>query len=135
MSTQTKHTTSPTTLSKVAVKLFFRIADEWGLNDEQKCVLAGVNSRSTLYNWKGKVEKGSAFELNRDQLDRLSYIAGIYKGIQILFSDPKQWKQWIKKPNNDFGGNSALEVMMQGGIVDLADVRRYLDGWRGDHHV
>ena len=128
MSSQKNTKTDPAVLSKVTVKLFFGVAQEWNLSDSQKCVLAGVNSRPTLRNWKEKIEHNLPLHLNRDTLDRLSYIAGIYKGIQVLFSDPTQWKEWIHKPNRDFGKHSALEVMLQGGLVDLAYVRRYIDG-------
>jgi len=65
----------------------------------------------------------------------LSYIAGIYKGIQLLFNDPLQWKKWIRKPNRDFFDASPLEKMLRGRVVDLADVRRYIDAWRGAQHV
>ena len=39
----------------------------------------------------------------------------------------------VKKPNAAYGfaGRSALERMLGGRVVDLADVRRYLDAERG----
>jgi hypothetical protein len=122
-------------ISKVAVKLFFAISDEWNLTDKQKCTLAGVSTRTTLNNWKRKIETEDTLSLPNDSLERLSYIAGIYKGIQGLFSSPKQWKEWVKKPNGDFGGKSALERMLCGRVIDLADVRRYVDAWRGDAYL
>ena len=122
-------------VSRVAVKLFFGITNEWGLNEKQRCTLAGLSTRTTLFNWQRNLEEGTSIKLSRDTLERLSYIAGIYKGIQTLFSDPKQWKDWIHKPNRDFGGQSALERMLAGRVVDLADLRRYLDGWCGDPYV
>ena len=78
---------------------------------------------------------GEPIKLGKDTLERLSYLAGIYKAVQLLFSDPVQWKNWVRKPNRDFGGTSALERMLGGRIVDLVDVRRYLDGWRGEVYV
>ncbi len=123
---------SESEISRVAVKLFFGIAEEWALSDKQRCTLAGLGTRTTLHNWQRKLEAGSPIKLSRDTLERLSYLAGIYKSIQVLFSDPSQWKDWVRKPNRDFGGQSALERMLAGRVVDLADVRRYLDGWRGD---
>lgn len=119
---------------RVAVKLFLGIADEWGLSEEQRCTLAGLSSRTTLHNWRKKVVAKEGINLSGDTLERLSYLAGIYKGVQLLFTDPAQWKNWVKKPNRDFGGQSALERMLAGRVVDLADVRRYLDGWRGEHY-
>ena len=123
------------TMSRVAVKLFFGIADEWQLTDEQRCTLAGLGTRTTLHNWKQKLAAGESIKLGKDTLERLSYLAGIYKAVQLLFSDPVQWKNWVRKPNRDFGGTSALERMLGGRIVDLVDVRRYLDGWRGEVYV
>ena len=122
-------------MSRVAVKLFLGIADEWQLTDEQRCTLAGLGTRTTLHNWKQKLAAGEPIKLGKDTLERLSYLAGIYKAVQLLFSDPVQWKNWVRKPNRDFGGTSALERMLGGRIVDLVDVRRYLDGWRGEVYV
>ncbi|WP_445362030.1 antitoxin Xre/MbcA/ParS toxin-binding domain-containing protein (plasmid) [Microbulbifer sp. ANSA003] len=122
-------------LNRVAVKLFFAIAEEWSLTEAQQCTVAGLSSRTTLRNWRLKLEGGEEIKLSKDTLERLSYISGIYKSLQILFSTPDQWRGWIRKPNRDFGGNSALDHMLAGRVVDLADVRRYLDGWRGDQYV
>lgn len=127
-------TVDPGTMGRVAVKLFLGIGDEWGLTDEQRCTLAGLNSRTTLHNWRTRIDRKEAVRLSADTLERLSYIAGIYKGVQLLFTAPDQWKSWVKKPNRDFGGQSALDRMLAGNVVDLADVRRYLDGWRGEHY-
>ena len=121
-------------MERVAVKLFFAIGDEWQLTDEQRCILAGVDSRTTLNNWRNRVASGDAIRLGRDKLERLSYIAGIYKALQLLWPEASQWRDWVRRPNRDFGGQSALERMLAGRVVDLADVRRYLDGWRGEHY-
>ncbi|HAB38018.1 MAG TPA: DUF2384 domain-containing protein, partial [Rhodobacteraceae bacterium] len=65
---------------RVAVKLFFGITDEWALNDEQRCILAGLNSRTTLHNWRKKVASKESIKLSLDTLERMSYLAGVYKG-------------------------------------------------------
>lgn len=122
-------------MSRVAVKLFFGITEEWKLTDEQRCTLAGLGTRTTLHNWRQKLEANEPIKLSKDTLERLSYLSGIYKGIQLLFADSEQWKLWVRKPNSDFGGMSALDRMLAGRVVDLSDVRRYLDSWRGGHYV
>lgn len=122
-------------MSRVAVKLFLGITEEWGLTDDQRCSLAGLGTRTTLHNWRQKLNSGEPIKLAKDTLERLSYLAGIYKGLQLLFADPAQWKNWVRKPNRDFGGASALERMLAGRVVDLVDVRRYLDAWRGEVYV
>ncbi len=121
----------PSELGRVGAKLFFAIADEWQLTQEQRSRLAGVG-RTTLHNWRRKVDAGEALPLPADTLERLSYISGIYKALQILLPTRQQWAEWVRRPNRDFGGQSALDRMLGGQVVDLADVRRYLDAQRGE---
>jgi Protein of unknown function (DUF2384) len=118
-------------LSRIALKAFFKIAELWELSLDEQLNLLGLRTtqKSTLYNWK---EKGSN-NLPKDTLERISYILGIYKSLQILLPLPKAADNWIKKTNkaNLFGGKSALTVMLQGNVSDLYLVRKYLDAQRG----
>ncbi|MXW47997.1 MAG: DUF2384 domain-containing protein, partial [Gammaproteobacteria bacterium] len=69
----------------------------------------------------------------RDTLERISYILGIYKYLQILLPDQKLADEWVKRPNSAplFDGRSALDLMMSGRVADLFIVRQYLDAERG----
>lgn len=91
--------------------------------------LLGVTARSTFFKWK----KNSDVELSRDTLERISYLLGIYKALQILLPDPHAADAWVRRPNQApvFGGRSALERMLSGHVADLFVVRRYLDAQRG----
>jgi hypothetical protein len=111
----------------VALAAFFRLAELWGLTMEQARVLLGRPARATLYNWKA----GKAGSLPHDTLQRISYLLGIYKALQILYSDPQLADGWLKGPNAAFGGQSALERMLAGDVADLAAVRAHLDAARG----
>ena len=106
---------------------FFRIMDAWEVRDSDAQVLLGRPSRTTFYAWK----KGEGGKLSHDTLERVSYLLGIYKALQLLFSNPDQADTWMKKPNAAFGGQSALERALGGRVVDLAHVRQYLDFVRG----
>ena len=111
----------------VALRGFFRVVDLWGLSVEQARMLLGRPSRATMYNWKA----GRARTVPHDTLRRISYLLGIWKALQILYSDPAQADAWIKRPNAAFGGQSALERILAGDITDLAAVRAHLDAARG----
>jgi len=113
--------------SAVAKRGFFRIAELWGMTVDQMRVVLGAPSRSTFYNWK----KGEGGLLPRDTLERISYVLGIYKGLQVLFPDAHQADAWISKPNQAFGGRSALDRMLAGNVADLQAVRSYVDYVRG----
>ncbi|MNF16045.1 hypothetical protein D3C80_2189060 [compost metagenome] len=72
--------------------------------------------------------------LPRDTLERISYLMGIHKALRILFSSHvERVYEWVRKPNTSapFNGTSALDYMLVGRVVDIADVRRYLDAQRG----
>ncbi|WP_445766752.1 MbcA/ParS/Xre antitoxin family protein [Rheinheimera sp.] len=118
----------PSNVAPVAIKMFMNITqNEWSLSETDARVLLGEPSRSTFYNWRN----GKVSTLSRDTLERVSYIAGIYKALHLLLPQPDQANAWLKKPNAAFAGQSALDVMLAGSIVDLARVRRYLDAQRG----
>jgi hypothetical protein len=111
------------------VVAFVRISDMWGLSIEQQRVLLGNPSRSTYFKWR----KDDDPPLPPDTQERISYILGIFKDLQILLPDARQADTWIKAPNANplFGGKSALDRMLSGKVADLYTVRQYLDAERG----
>lgn len=116
-------------LAGPALRAFFNITRLWGLTAEQERVLLGSPGRSTFFRWKRDLDGA----LPRDALERISYLLGIWKSLQVLFADPAQADAWIKRPNDAplFGGASALERMLGGQVADLFVVRQYLDAQRG----
>jgi hypothetical protein len=119
-------------MSGAGLRAFFNIARDWGLSGDEQMVLLGSPGRSTCFKWKASPE---AAKLKRDTLERLSYILGIYKALQILLPDAAAADAWVKRPNSAplFGGKRALDRMLGGNVSDLVAVRQYLDarlgGW------
>lgn len=114
---------------RVAWKSLSKLIQHFHLNEEEACCLMGDMPRSTYY--KGlKTHEG---KLTRDQLERISYLLGIYKALRILFADTEQAMTWIDRPNTlpPFNGVTPRMYMLQGNMVRLAEVRRCLDYWRG----
>lgn len=74
----------------------------------------------------------SSKTLDQDQLTRISFLIGIYKALNILFSGELA-DAWIALPNTNamFGGESPLEYMKKGGIPAFVRVRQLLDARRG----
>jgi hypothetical protein len=118
-----------TSLGGAGLRAFMNIAEAWGLTVAEQLELLGIASRSTFFKWRRERNP----RLPRDTLERLSYLLGIYKSLQILLPDPQIADQWVRKPNSApaFGGRSALERMLSGQVADLYVVRQYLDAQRG----
>ena len=117
-------------LSAAGLRAFFNIARDWGLSTDEQMVLLGAPGRSTFFKWKSAPETA---DLKRDTLERLSYLLGIYKALQVLLPSTAAADAWVKKPNTAplFGGKSALDRMLGGNVADLIAVRQYLDARRG----
>ena len=118
-----------TSLGGPGLRAFANIAEAWGLSVADQLKLLGIASRSTFFKWR----REQSPRLPQDTLERLSYLLGIYKSLQILLPDPKAADEWVRRPNSAmlFGGQSALERMLSGQVADLYVVREYLDAQRG----
>ena len=115
---------------RVALTFFFNLMELWGCTKDQHCTLLGAIGNTTYLKYK----KLPIVRLPHDTLELISYLMGIHKALRILFScKPERAYEWVHKPNTaaPFNGQSALGYMLAGQVVDLADVRRYLDGVRG----
>jgi hypothetical protein len=86
--------------------------------------------RSTLAKYR---QDPASAQLSPDTLERISYLLGIYKALQILIPDAAQADEWVRRSNTAalFGGRSALDRMLGGQVSDLYVVRQYLDAQRG----
>ena len=106
-------------LARTTVNLF----GAWKLTDAQACILLGGLSEHTWVRWK----EGKADHIDRDLRMRMAHLMGIYKGVRRLFNDATKGYEWLKAPNQAFGGQSALDLMLGGTIADLAAMREWLD--------
>jgi hypothetical protein len=105
---------------------FFRIMTLWGASNPQMRRILGSPPERTFYEWKaGRVKR-----LPEDVMRRIGYVAGVFKALQMLYSDTAQADSWVSKPNRYFAGQAPLERMAAGDVTDLAVVRAYVDAAR-----
>ena len=109
-------------LSDGAVRAFFNIMDKWQISDTKARVLLGGISNGTFYTLK----KGQGSVLDEDRIRRISYLVGIFKALNILYSEALA-DQWITRPNKNriFAGKPALDYMMRGGQPAFQTVRPF----------
>jgi hypothetical protein len=109
-----------------ALEAFQGLAELWQLSIEDQLLLLGSPGRSTFFKWKK--DGGS---LPRDTVERVSHLLAIHKALEILLPDTHAADGWIRRPNMQFNGQSALDVMRGGQVVDIYRVRQYVDAQRG----
>ena len=120
---------APSELAGPGLRTFFNIAKRWGLDTAQEQVLLGSPARSTFFRWK----RGEIGVVSHDLIERLSYLLGIYKALQILLPVAERADAWLTRPNSApvFNGQTPLQRMLGGQVADLYAVRQYLDAERG----
>ena len=114
-------------LSPVAIKAFLSLARAWGLSNAEAAALIGVSASSF-----DRIKRGYRPTLSQDQLTRVSALVGVFKGLHLLFSDSTA-DDWVRRPNTGplFDRKTPVEAMIEGGIPQMLDVRRYVDAVRG----
>ena len=93
-------------LSSSALIGFFKMAEIWGISDDEAQQLLGVPNAGQMLCMKNTPED---IKLGRDTLMRISYLLGIFRAINTLHG--KQLAdRWISLPNKNviFGGQSPL---------------------------
>ncbi len=116
---------SPPNVRAVALRGFLRVADRWGLSREEKATILAASVRS-ISRWQ---TEGAVPELTRDQMERISYVLGIFAGLHTILGDTPLADEWVMRPNTDFGGDMPLSRLLAGNVGDLAYVRTYVDQW------
>ena len=118
----------PAQINLVALKAYARVADAWGLSLKEAAALADMSETT----WKRAKKPDFAGDLTKDQLLRLSAVIGIYKSLELYFSEPLA-RDWFTRPNTGplFGGGRPIDTAIEGGLPQILAVRSYLDALRG----
>ena len=118
-------------LSSAALKALFNIVKHWQIRDEDARELLGGISNGAYYQLKQSTG-ASVKTLEQDRLLRISYLIGIFKSLNILYSQ-RLADQWMQLPNTNpiFAGRTPLDYILHGGTPAMDVVRRLLDARRG----
>ena len=74
----------PVDRQRLALEGFFGIMEHWGVDNAVSPPNSWLPAERTFYEWK----KGKARRVPEDTLRRIGYVAGIWKGLQIVYSNP-----------------------------------------------
>ena len=93
----------------LALKGFFGIMPRWGVDNETARRMLGSPPERTFFAWK----RGSVGRVPEDTLRRIGYVAGIWKALEILYSDPALADGWIKRREAGNRANSSSKLILQ----------------------
>lgn len=111
--------------ARAVVKLF-RL---WGLSDPEARDMLGDLSDHRWSRWKA----GEIGNIDRDLGTRLSLFIGIHVSLRHIFgADRLRAYGWMLCENAVFGGHSAVDVIRNGQLPAVWQVRRYLEVQRMD---
>jgi len=115
--------------NEVVWKSLANLIKRFDFKEKEALVLMGNMPRSTYTTGITK----RTIKLDRDKRERVSYLLGIYKALRLLFDDSAQALSWVNRENelSPFNGKTPRDYMLEGSIVRLAEVRKFLDFWRG----
>ena len=102
---------------------------KWSVKDlPARQLLGGVSSGSFYVLKKGTSRRA----LDQDVLTRISLLVGIFKALNILYSE-RLADAWMTLPNNNpiFRGVTPLDYVLRLGLPGLIEVRQLLDARRG----
>ena len=96
--------------STVMLRAVLNLFEKWELKSAEIRVLLGSPAERTLQRWRS----GQIAGVPHDTVYRLGCLLGIHKALRYMFAIPERGYEWVKKPNEAFGGSSALDKMLQG---------------------
>ena len=110
--------------------VIMRLFERWGLDTAQQLNLLGLSSTSR--SMLSKYRQGAAVPGTRDSLDRIGWLLATHKALRLLYPFNETLRYtWIQHRHSAFGERTPLEVMIEGGLIGIARVARYLDWQRG----
>ena len=115
-------------LGAAVSRVFFGIARAWALKRNEQVILLGLEDAGEIERVKSTPSSRQPPEI----LERVAILSDIFIALNSLFPFAERADAWLRKPNRGslFGGASALEVMLQRGLVGMRDVRAYLQANR-----
>ena len=115
-------------LGRIAAKQFLLITDKWQLTDDERRVLAGAATRTTISTWRKRVKTQQELQLGSDTYERLMCIADIACLLeQQQHYQAQEIAEIIREPYDDLGSCSLLNTMLNGRVIDLYRTKDYMN--------
>ena len=106
-------------VASVCGKLVGGLASDWMLTHDELCVLLGPDADVDALLAKPTF-------VPKTVIDRVGLLIGIDSAACTLLPIRKRATDYLRKPNPELNGQSAMSIMLQGSEKDLESVHRFL---------
>jgi len=107
------------------IQFFARLLELWLLSPEDACYLLGYEAKD-----RGLVDdllNGTSTLRGRDAKDRIGNLFRIRSLLASLFQDLDAENEWLRAPLEALDGRSPLEVLRQGSMENLLQLRQLVE--------
>jgi len=118
---------SPYTAARLTGPIQFirKLVELWSLDDGAKTAVLGFEQGD-----QRSVEAllaGRSSIRGRDLKDRITALVRIRTLLSNLFRDPDAERTWMRTPREEFEGNSPLDLLRDGSMERLLELRQYVE--------
>jgi hypothetical protein len=112
-------------VTSAALSMFFNLAARLDLETRDEAALLGVTEKTVSRYMQAHYRRDHQ-DLRPDTLERVSHFVSTYLDLRSLFRDDDDALAWLRSKNERFGGATPLERMLGGRVVDLVEVRQFV---------
>lgn len=117
-----------TRLSGPGLRTFLNVALRWRLSEEELVQLLRTSSEDELRHWAEAAQAQQSLTLETEVLMRISAVLGLFGDLRQIIATADEEHRWLRGKNNaaPFLGRAPIEVLLNGTLENLLDVRRYV---------
>lgn len=115
-------------MSGPGLRTFINVALRWRLSEEEQVQLLRASSVKVLRHWAEATQARQSLTLETDVLMRISVVLGLFGDLQQIIATIDEERRWLRRMNKaaPLLGRAPIEVLLNGTLENLLDVRRYV---------
>lgn len=115
-------------LSGPGLRTFLKLALRWDLTESEQVRILQAHSAEQLREWRNISFTNDALILPLDLLMRISAVIGLFGDLQHIIATVEEERRWLRGRNtsNPFRGRAPIEILLNGTLENMLDVRRYV---------
>ena len=107
--------------------MIIELLDQWAVETEDQILVLSLPEKTPLRAIR-KYRKCTPFPEGDQIMERVEHIIGIAEALRTTYPRNSQMgSQWMNKPHKRFAGKTPVQLMVEGGLKGVIQVRSQLD--------